>query len=417
MDNKTFILRKSTNQKQNLYSLIIFLIWPFVSFILAFRHYDKTWAKNIVWLFVIFYGYSFVIIHAEADGIDYKLNFISNVNNQRSFSEFATILYNEETQKLDLLEPLISYWLSFFTTDYRMLFAMFGLIFGYFYSRNIWYLLERVSGSITKHSIVFILCFALLNSFWNINGFRFNTALHICLFGLLPFLYEGKKKYLWWVLVAPFVHFSFMVPVVLLIVFILLGNKMNLFFWLMVVSFFLSELNLEWLHGKVTFLPVLFQDKAGSYIEMGFRESVADTRNWYTIIYSYVLKYCTLVLAIFAYYKEQKYILDRINLRRLFSFSLFMLAAANVISTIPSVGRFLILAYLCMFAFFFLLHQSKDQSSSMKRIMPFATPFILFYCIIVIRTGFDFLSFTTVFGNPFTAPFAEGDKALIEFIK
>ena len=194
MDNKTFILRKSTNQKQNLYSLIIFLIWPFVSFILAFRHYDKTWAKNIVWLFVIFYGYSFVIIHAEADGIDYKLNFISNVNNQRSFSEFATILYNEETQKLDLLEPLISYWLSFFTTDYRMLFAMFGLIFGYFYSRNIWYLLERVSGSITKHSIVFILCFALLNSFWNINGFRFNTALHICLFGLLPFLYEGKKK-------------------------------------------------------------------------------------------------------------------------------------------------------------------------------------------------------------------------------
>ena len=52
-------------------------------------------------------------------------------------------VYEEgERDSIDFVEPLISTIVSSFTSNYKILFAIYGLIFGFFYSRNIWILLK-----------------------------------------------------------------------------------------------------------------------------------------------------------------------------------------------------------------------------------------------------------------------------------
>jgi hypothetical protein len=65
----------------------------------------------------------------------------------------------------------------------------------YFYSRNIWLLINSSVGIIKQFSIVLIITLALIMPFWTIVGFRFNTAFHIFLFGLLNYYIHNKKSY------------------------------------------------------------------------------------------------------------------------------------------------------------------------------------------------------------------------------
>ena len=57
------------NSKEGFYSAILFLIWPLLALALAFRNYRSSWAKNMLWAFVAFYGFCFAI-GAENEGGD-----------------------------------------------------------------------------------------------------------------------------------------------------------------------------------------------------------------------------------------------------------------------------------------------------------------------------------------------------------
>ncbi len=133
--------------------------------------------------------------------------------------------YSDSSGYVDILQPMVTYLVSRFTDNPTILFTIFGLIFGYFYSRNIWYVLGKIHGGITLVLFVFVLTFALINPIWNINGFRMWTAAQIFLYGTLPYLLEGKSKGLIWAAVSVFVHFSFLLPLTVLVLFFFSKNK------------------------------------------------------------------------------------------------------------------------------------------------------------------------------------------------
>ena len=178
---------------QRKYSLILFLIWPFFSIIYAIRNYRAIWAKDLVWFFVIFFGFTLTIILADtegqADSTRYRDKFVAMAGQQVNFDNISVLFYDEDSQVLDVIETIVIFTVSRFTGNYHVLFAVFGLIFGYFYSRNIWYLIDRAGKRIATENIPIILTFAFVVGFWEINGFRFWTATHIFLFGALPYLF------------------------------------------------------------------------------------------------------------------------------------------------------------------------------------------------------------------------------------
>ena len=52
--------------------VIFFLVWPFGSLAFTAYHLRSSWAKNIVWLFVIFFGLTFVISNPKIDANRYN---------------------------------------------------------------------------------------------------------------------------------------------------------------------------------------------------------------------------------------------------------------------------------------------------------------------------------------------------------
>ena len=203
-------MNSNTLNSSKLYAYILFLIWPFFAAIMAFVNYRKVWAKNLVWLFVAFYSYNMVISNEYIDANRYRDNFVSYSISQEEGNSVE--FYTESSGNVDVLEPLINSVLSKITTNHKILFLVYGLIFGYFFSRNIWLLLENSSEKLLLISIPIFAIFIFTNPFWNINGFRFWTAAQVFVYGALLFFIKKNKKGLAIIGLTTFIHFSFLLP-------------------------------------------------------------------------------------------------------------------------------------------------------------------------------------------------------------
>jgi len=116
------------------YAILIFLIWPFMSLILAFKEYRSSWGKNVVWAFTAFFAYSKVApfgIYTDAVGYSMKFEAMARTG---TFESVFTGLF---TEKADVFDTFLSFVVSRFTDNYKIYFMIIGLFYGYFFSRNI----------------------------------------------------------------------------------------------------------------------------------------------------------------------------------------------------------------------------------------------------------------------------------------
>lgn len=412
---------KNTNGKN---SVLLFLVWPFFSLVYALRNYQALWAKNIAWLFVVFFGITMTVTdegEATKDANRYRDNFTALASKQLGFSEVTSTLYNEEDQKLDVIEPVLVFLLSRITDSYHILFAVFGLIFGFFYSRNIWYLIERCNGRIAPFNILLLASFAFVVGFWEINGFRFWCATHIFLFGALPYLFEGKRKYLLFSVLAGFMHFSYFLPVGVIAIYILAGNRTYLYFIMFIATFFVKELNITQVNELLTNnLPDIFQPKVKSYTNVdyveGLSEGIAQV-NWYVTMYTAALKWSVIVFLAAIFFIGKNLWAGNKHFNNLFSFSLLMYSFANILSLLPSGGRFLLLANLFALAFIVLYVQYARPHKIFHRITQMAVPALLLFIIVSVRAAFDTMGVFSVLGNPIITVFTDFNVTLIDVIK
>ena len=405
-------------------SILLFLVWPFFSLVYALRNYQAVWAKNIAWLFVIFFGITMTVSdvgETTKDANRYRANFIEMAGKQMGFSEVTSKLYNEEDQKLDVIEPVTVFLLSRITDNYHILFAVFGLIFGFFYSRNIWYLIERCNGQIAPFNILMLASFSFVVGFWEINGFRFWCATHIFLYGALPFLFEGKRKYLLFSVLASFMHFSYILPLGILGVYILAGNRTYLYFILFIATFFIKELNISQVSELLTNnLPDIFQPKVKSYTNLDYIEVLneeIEKVNWYVKMYEAALKWSVVAFLTAIFFTGKKLWAGNRQFNNLFSFSLLMYSVANIFSLLPSGGRFLSLANLFALAFIVLHVQFAQPNRIFRRTTQVALPALLLFNIVSIRAAFDTMGVLSVLGNPVFTVFTDFNVTLIDVIK
>ncbi len=406
-------------KEESLFAYVLFLIWPFFASLLSFKEYKKGWAKNMVWLFVIFYGFTFVILDEGMDSNVYRENFLIYTLNDYSLSEFISTLYSESS-KIDILQDLLSYLVSKVTDDYHILFALYGLVFGFFYSRNIWYLLSRALPYLKDINIIIITCFVFVVGFWQINGFRFWTATHIFVFGMLPFLFENKKKYFLVSALSVFVHFSFVVPLAIVLAYYFIGNRLTIFFYFFVVTFFLNEIDISLIRDNLFYLPDLFYDRTYSYLNEDYKIIRVEQRsnyNWYALYYRKFFNWVLFILSTIIFYSGRKIIKQNYGLLQLFSFALLFFGVANILSSIPSGGRFVSIAQLLLVASVFLYIQLETNLKAVRSAVLFSTPVILLFIAVSLRIAFETISLTAVAGNPLISLFGENDLSLINLIK
>lgn len=396
------------NSKSPFYSVLLFMVWPFLALISAFRNYKNAWAKNILWGFIAFYGFAFAI-GTESAGTDIivYINEFQTLH-WESFNISRTIEYFSESGEIDILRTLIAVLLSRFTDNPAVLTLVYGIIFGFFYSRNIWFILERAEGEIKPITILLLTCCLFVIPIWQINGFRFWTAAHVFIYGLLPFLYDGKRGGLIISSIAILVHFSFIVPISVLFFYLFLGNRLVIYFSFFIATFFISEIDLAIFNELVeSYAPDIIQERTSSYrgedyVET-YREESNDNKVWYAVWYGRVLKWAVMSYMVLLFVKGHRYFEENENWLRLFSFTLLFYGVSNLLSSLPSGGRFLAVVNLCALVLITLYIQKRAQDQFFKRFIAISTPALLLYIIVSLRIGLLSISATTVLGNPIIA--------------
>ncbi len=399
----------------------LFLVWPLAAVLFAAINYRSPWAKNIIWLFCGFFGFTFVIPGEGPDAHRYREKFLAISEAKLSASDYFQRVQNGEFGRGDYLEPTISYLLGLITTDYRVLFAAYGVIFGFFFSRNIWFLMDHVHDRLRNHALPILIMFILLVPIWQINGFRFWTATHIFFFAAIQLVYMSNTKsgYLFLIL-SILTHISFILPAILLLVFHRMPKNANFFMLLILLSTLFLRIDLEWLLNRLPLdLVAQYFPSFTTYLEEEYaqkRAKAAEATRWFVRFQTLALIVFTILSAILVVGIQRQRIASKASLNLLY-LGLLIFSVTTILNVIPSMGRFYTLSFLLTFGSLFVMAQEHQWSRQLQWAALTTYGFIMLPVLIQLRNAIDFTGLATLFCPPLLAWALENTDALAHFYK
>lgn len=343
--------------KENSYDLffkfILFGISPFLGFIYALKNINTKSSYLILFLTGIFFGMAFTVgydstldssRHRVYFERDFLINWSEYLNTVEDYFSFSG------TNK-DLFRDSISFFISRFTNNYHWYFLAIAAIYGFFSLKSLRYLTSYKN---YNFSILFLLLtyLFLIGDIFNINGVRFWTAGWISIYSIFQIFYSNNKKYIFLLVIAPLVHISFFVIVILAIIALLYQNifysKSNnkLLYIVYMFSFLFSVFSVSILQGVVDLLPPILQKLIASYTDQEYIAETNDFNATMTGMYFKIAKQVYINLMIVLLIKNRGFIKKNIEASRLFVFLLMLVSFVNIFMFIPSLGeRFFLISF------------------------------------------------------------------------
>jgi hypothetical protein len=257
-----------------------FFMWPFVAFIIAIVNFRHQEYRKFILFFFIYYGLSFTINNPQVDANRYLEQLV--VWSSKNFQDYTTTvsqLYSSgnEDRVTDPFVVSIDFLISRFTVSQGILFGVFAFLFGYVYLNSVSNLYDYKRADNSYIVLFYIFFFSILVSIFNINGFRFWMACWVYLNGAYHFVVnKGQKdssiKYFLLALASILIHFSFILPVLLLLLYSMLGNRNYIYYLLLVISFFIP-INFNEFSSFDIDAPDSIKQKSVRYLSEGY-ESV-----------------------------------------------------------------------------------------------------------------------------------------------
>lgn len=415
-------------------AFILTLVFPFGGLVYTLSHWREKWAKNIFWLACIYFGAVLIywpegtILGQGSDGGRYVLELMEMYGSNISLSQILG-QYQIDQRTMDLYQPLMTYLISRFTDNGHVLFTAFAIVFGFFYSRNIWYILEKLPNRKLGNLFILVSLYFLICPITLINGVRMWTALHVFVYAMMPYLLEGEKSKLWWLLITPLIHFSYLYVVLFAVAYVLLPYQLksrnNILLYVayafFIVTLFINSINLDATVGMLTELsPETYENRIEGYVsqEVADRKAQASAlNNWYVLgsanilHWSYNLLMITLLPCLKRHFKNNR------RLMNLFVFTLLLGGFANIMALIPSGGRFQLLAQMFKVPLILLVAMSVSKNDNFSKVINVALILLLIPFVVEFRKLFDYFSITAILGNFITVFFWENNVPLISFIK
>lgn len=398
----------------------LFFIWPFLGLLIAFQYFRCKWAKNLIWLYTIYFGFTFVIPNNEVDASRYRDALIMMRDTNFSLEILFSSYFSADSGMLDIAQRLLTFIISRFTDDYRFLFAAFGLFLGYFLSRMIWLLIEKTSDKLDLLDSLILISFSLVVGIWDIGGFRFSVATLVFVYGVLQYLLNSNKGGLFISISTIFIHWSFGLALAVLFIYLLVKNKLLIYFGIFVLSYLISELNLDAVRNIFSrYAPLAVTESRGSYLNEYYIQGLADRSGsiaWYISGHVQALRWYVFGFAVYYYLWGIQKIREDKQLVSLFSFSLLFYGIFNSLSSIPSMMRFIEVGNLFMLAFLF--SNIVYIKNKMPIILKFVgIPVLLLFIAVRMRMGLDYIGMLAIIGSPLYIYFTENSVALIDMVK
>ena len=402
----------------------LFFIWPTMAFILATLNLKKSWAKNIFWLMCTFTAYTLILpdLDANHDLNRYRAHFERLVS-ERNIPILELLkrpFQHGLNSALDFYLTFMNVIISRITSDFKIFLAAIGAVFGYFLSRNLFFVVEHYKlkrfGLLT--GMIFVVLFYLF-PFWIVNGYRFATASVVFIFGVLHYMKYRKVKYLLVSISSVLIHFTYIFPLVIFFFYLLIGNRVKLIFIGLVMSLLLSGISPQTIFKNNKLAPAFVQNKIKGYSrEKEVQKVTTNIRNsnWYVEGHMIGLKVFTISLCFIFWFNRKRLKSDKLSLSLLL-FGMLQFVFSDLVSKVPSMDRFYWVSYFMILSGMLgILIQNDNQKQFVKEGLGLALPFI-FYFIVRTRIGFEEIGLNTLFLNPMLAPFIPDSPNLMEFIK
>ena len=401
---------------------LLLLFWPFGALLYAVVRHRGKYLPNVVWLFTIFFGLTFVISNEEIDANRYRDKMLLLRDSDYTYTEMIGDIWTGDYGRGDYLQPTISYVVGSLTDNWHFLFAAFGLIFGYFYSRNLGLIIERGGGHIGLLALPALVMFAFLIPIWNINGFRFYCASMIFTFGLMHYYRSGGRRQwggLLVALLASLVHASFLLPCALLLVYLLLPINRFVLLILFGLAVVFSSLEIgTLLEFAVQFLPETRETKMAlrythpDYVKL--REDANAGTAWFIQLNTNFARYGSLL--VFAYLSFQWRRLQQLRIQHWFGYAALLFAFTSIIASVPSAGRYFIVAQYLMFASLFVFIQRNSSSYWARWFVLLILPMVVLNTLVAVRIGTEVMGWLLFVGNPIIALFFQPETAIYQLL-
>jgi len=404
--------------------LFLYLLNPFFAWIFSLSKFRDINIFAATWMFVIFFGMTYGLdLESGVDAIRYidEIKYLHEVDWDLDWA----LQYFSETGEVDLLRIFLAFLVSSFTGNGHILMVIYAGIFGYFYAKNLSYILSKLNGKIKFFTTILLFAFMLIMPFWKIGGFRFNTGLHVFIYGLLPYVFENSKRRLVWTFVTPIVfHFAFLLPLAIFLIFNILGYRIRLYFVLFVLSFIYGQLDLKVFNDFLSSIsPEAVNERTASYttedkVEAHRSGEYKNYLSWHARLYKESIKWSLTIYLLVLFYRHKKLILSNPFFLRLFCISLVYFSVANIMNSIPAGERYYDISNMLVLAFMIQFYQNHLKDEYSKRVVKLTLPLILLFVIVSLRESWYHLTLMGIFGNPIVALIYFGNNTPLDtFIK
>lgn len=412
-------------QKSKSYYWIAFMLQPFFTLLFYLKHFKSSDTKNVLWLFTIYFGAT-IAIGRESLGSDIVV-YMNDIQIMQNINDFDGVYnYYQNSKEVDVFRIFFAFLISRFTDNGYIYLIFLSIVFGFFYSRTICLVLDKITKKNNLNFIILLFCLFLVIPIWYLGGFRFWTASYVFLFGLLGYIIKGKKKYLIWFFLTPIIfHYAFIVPCSMVIIYLLFGNRLSIYFYAFILSIALGEINLSSFNTYIdTFAPQGIVDRSSSYrsedkVEEYRNKSGQENIVWYAKYKKYFIQWPIYFLLVYIYMCYRKKIKDKV-LFNLFNFTFLFYSFANIFASLPSGSRYLYISAFIGLSFIILFIQFNNvlTDKTFNKTFKYCLPLLVIFILVQIREAFYLTSLFTIIGNPFTAIFLIGDNiSLNDLIK
>jgi hypothetical protein len=385
--------------------LILFLLNPFIGLFALLKDFRR---RSISFFFPLFLSFIGASLYPYGDAERYRDRFYEMHDKQISFDNFKNTLLDGETS-WDVAVPTISYIIATFTRNEKVLFLVFGLILGFFYGRNIQYILNKLDKRSANYFIIFlVIIFSMMVTFWDgIRGVRMWTAAHIYFYGISRILEKREIKYYPYLILACAYHFSFVLPVLLFLGYFVLPkrNILMISFIFFVLSIFLADANFDFTKNLVLNNSTdFFQAKSEVYTADTFVEKIESSsaeHSFHRALFGLVGKFSIFFLLIISFLENFRTLNYYNHYYRFFLFAFIFSGVANFISVLPSGGRFISVAMMTSIVPIYYGYKN-TRKRHIYHLMVFP---LSFWLIVTMRTSLYSLSLGSLVGNPFVIYF------------
>lgn len=369
------------------YKIILFIISPILASLYSLKRINTKSSYMVFFLTCTLFGLSFTVKSGkenDSSALDgqYYRNFFEDyqyISIHQFQEKFITYIHFDSNIK-DFYIDIISFLVSRFTDNYHVMFALVAMIFSYFSLKSFKFFTKEPEFDATLITYILTYLFMYISIF-NINAFRFWTAAWIGIYCIFQIYRNNNKKFILLALFTPFIHGSFFIFLLILLVSLVFRRFEKFWIILFSISFLFSSFAASILQSLTTnfeaYLPKIIPAYVDSYTDSIENLTQGTGFYWVNSLFLVLVK-IYLYLLVIIFIKNNSAIKKDSRTKDIYLFLLVWLTCFNFLSSIPSLGnRFNSLA-LPFIAYIALLHVKKTKFQIFLLLLPLVYSFTIY---------------------------------------